>query len=275
MPRLIRTALERARVPRPERISTGVDVIGDIAIVRLSGMGKRERKRIGEALLKELKNVNCVFEQEGGIEGEHRLRSLRHLAGEKKTLTLHRENGCAFRVDVARCFFSPRLSTERMRIAEKVGPKERVLNMFAGVGPFSVLVARKAGARVTSCEVNKYACQLHEENNILNKVAGLITVVNAAAEDLPGRARTKYDRIIMPHPSQADKFLPTALGLARGGAVIHYYRHVLGRDAEEASLKLEEELSELLPESARYSTRRVRDVGPRWVEMAADVKLRA
>ena len=162
-----------------------------------------------------------------------------------------------------------------MRIAEEVGPREKVLNMFAGVGPFSIVAARKAGARVTSCEVNPYACLLHEENNALNKVAGLITVVNAAAEDLPSREGTKYDRIIMPHPSQAHKFLATALELAKAGAVIHYYRHVLGRDADEASLKLKEELSGLLPRSARYATRRVRDVGPRWVEMAADVKLRA
>ena len=84
---------------------------------------------------------------------------------------------------------------------------------------------------------------------------------------------SKYDRIIMPHPSKADRFLPIALELARKGAVIHYYRHVLGRDDEEALQKLAKELSEFLPRKARYTTRRVREVGPRWVEVAADVKL--
>ena len=275
MPRLIRTALEKAGVARPERVSTGIDVVGDIAIVRLKDMANSERKRIGEALLRELKNVRVVFEQVGGTEGEHRLRRLRHLAGEKRTLTLHRENGCAFRVDVARCYFSPRLSTERLRVAGEVGRQEEVLNMFAGVGPFSIPIARLAGARVTSCEINTYACELHEENDSLNKVGGLIKVINADAGDLPSLTGSKYDRIIMPHPSKADRFLPIALELARKGAVIHYYRHVLGRDDEEASQKLAKELTELLPRKARYTTRRVREVGPRWVEVAADVRLHA
>ena len=111
MPRLIRSALERAGIERPGSVSTGVDVVGDIAIVKMEDLPRGEKRKIGEALLREVKSVRCVYEQEGGIEGQHRLRRLRHLAGEARTLTLHRENGCAFRVDVARCYFSPRLST--------------------------------------------------------------------------------------------------------------------------------------------------------------------
>jgi tRNA (guanine37-N1)-methyltransferase len=274
VPRLIRLALEKAGVQGPDRVSTGVDVVGDIAIIRLERFSQREKRRIGEALLAGLSNVRGVYEQVGGIEGELRLRKVKRLAGFKNTLTVHRENGCQFRVDVARCFFSPRLSTERLRVASSVRRGEKVLNMFAGVGPFSIPIAKSAGARVTSCEINTFACKLHEENDRLNKVESFVDVLNEDADTLPNALKSKYDRVIMPHPSQADKFLPAAMKLAKRRAVIHYYRHVLGRTQAEAAENLAEELSELVPRGTGMSIRRVREVGPRWSEMVADLKLK-
>jgi tRNA (guanine37-N1)-methyltransferase len=250
-------------------------VVGDIAIVRLPNLSAAEKRRLAGALTKEVRNVKCVYEQEGGIEGEFRLRSLKHLAGEKRTLTLHRENGCVFRVDVARCYFSPRLSTERLTIAGQVAPKERVLNMFAGVGPFSIPIAKTAGARVTSCEINEYACDLHEENDGLNKVQDRVRVIRGDAGELPGKEKSKFDRVLMPHPSQADKFLPVALAMSKKRAFIHYYRHVLGESEKEASARLVEELLSMVPAGTRIKTRKVREVGPRWLEMAADLRLPA
>ena len=176
-----------------------------------------------------MKSARCVFEQEGGIEGDFRLRKLRHLAGEDRTMTVHRENGCSFRVDVAKCYFSPRLATERMRIAEEAAEGESVLNMFAGVGPFSVLLAKRKKARVLSCELNRFACELHEENDRLNKVEKLVKVLNADARRLPRLTRRRFDRILMPHPSQADRFLPAALQMARKGATSTTTGTSLGR----------------------------------------------
>jgi tRNA (guanine37-N1)-methyltransferase len=275
MPRLIRAALENAGVDNPERVSSGVDVVGDIAIVRLEGFSQPEKRRVGRSLMQELKNIRAVFEQEGGVEGEHRLRKLKHLAGERRTLTLHRENGCVFRVDVAKCYFSPRLSTERLRVAGLVEQGERVLNMFAGVGPFSVPIAKFAGARVTGCEINEYAARLHEENDRLNKVEKLVSVMAMDAKELPAKTRVKFDRILMPHPSLANIFLPTALKMAKKGGIIHYYRHILGRDEKEAEQALRTELSELLPPRSKYPVRKVREVGPRWLEMAAEIRVPA
>jgi tRNA (guanine37-N1)-methyltransferase len=272
VPRLIREALERAGVEDAGRVSSGVDVVGDIAIVRLGEFPRREKKEVANALLEELRSVRVVLEQVGGIEGEFRLRTLRHLGGEKRTVTVHRENGCSFRVDVAGCYFSPRLSTERLRVASAVKPSERVLNMFAGVGPFSIPIAKMKGAKVLSCELNECAAKFHLENDKLNKVEGLVEVMNADAADLPRMTGRKFDRVLMPLPSEADRFLPAALAMAKKGAIVHYYRHVLGEDEDEASAALSEELSALLPRRTRFSARRVREVGPRWVEMAAEIR---
>jgi tRNA (guanine37-N1)-methyltransferase len=272
LPRLIRAALENAGMDNSRRASTGVDVVGDIAIIRLPEFPQKEKRRVAQALLDEMKNVAVVMEQEGGIGGEYRLRKLRHLAGANRTLTVHRENGCAFKVDVTKCYFSPRLSTERLRVARLVGPKEKVLNMFAGVGPFSIPIARLAGVRVVSCEVNEYAARLHVENDVLNKVDDLVSVIHGDAAELPRLTKAKFDRILMPLPSEANRFLSVALRMARKNATVHYYRHVLGKNEDEASEGLSSELSELLPKGAKYSVRRVREVGPRWLEMAAEIR---
>lgn len=272
MPRLIRVALEKAQV---EGVTSGVDVVGDIAIIRLTGYSIAEKRRVGRSLLAEMKNVKVVMEQEGGIQGEYRLRKLRHLAGEERTATVHRENGCSLRVDVAKTYFSPRLSTERLRVAQEVQGRERVLNMFAGVGPFSIEIARIAGAKVTSCEVNRTAVRLHKENNVLNKVEGLVTVIPADARQLPDLVDGKFDRVLMPFPAGADKFLEVAMKLSRKEGVVHYYRHLLGRNDQEAAQALRKELSGLLPKGTKYAVRRVREVGPRWIEMVAEIRRRA
>ena len=168
------------------------------------------QEEVAAAILKNVTSIKCVFEQRGGMEGEFRLRKLSHLGGEDRTVTTHRENGCAFKVDLAQCYYSPRLSTERLRIAEAVGGEESVLNMFAGVGPFSIPIAKKRKARVTSCELNEHACRFHVENNGLNKVDGLVDVVNADAMQLP----THSGQEVRQHPDaasfEANEFLPVA-----------------------------------------------------------------
>ncbi len=269
MARLLGSTAEGAR----SSIPTGIDVVGDLAIVKVPEVSPAVKRRVAEKILREMKNVRGVFEQEGGIAGEYRLRSLKHIGGENRTMTLHRENGYSMKVDIARVYFSPRLSTERLIIAKMVGEGESVLNMFAGVGPFSITIARrKSRAKVTSCEVNRFAYNLHLENNLMNKVAGRINTINTDAATLPSRVRGKFDRILMPHPSGANRYIGTALSLLEKDGVIHYYRHVSAADFEEARSAILDELREV-PGLMGVEVRRVREVGPRLLEVVADIRV--
>ncbi len=271
MPRLLRKSVVGLGETEASTIQTGIDVIGDLAIVKFPKLSDTAKRRVGETILKEMKNVRGVFEQEGGIEGEYRLRRVRPIAGERRTVTIHKENKCSFKVDIARVYYSPRLSTERLRVATMVSESESVLNMFAGVGPFSIPIARRRKARVTSCEANRYAYELHLENNQLNKVADMIRTMNVDAANLPTELSEKFDRILMPHPSRADKYLRTALDLLADKGVIHYYRHVPGMNFEEAKASLLNELAGIGGLSS-VDVRRVREVGPRWLELVADIR---
>jgi tRNA (guanine37-N1)-methyltransferase len=255
-------------------LESGIDVIGDIAIVKLRPGSAVAEGPLAEAILGEMKSVRCVYGQEGGIEGDFRLRKLRHLGGEERTTTVHKENGLRLGLDVETCYFSPRLSTERLRVAELAETGENALNMFAGVGPFSILIAKKRGARVWSCELNEAAFKFHVENNRLNKVNGLIEMVEGDSMALPqklGLGRF-FDRILMAHPSRSNFFLPSALSMLAPGGVIHYYRHVTGEDEGEAEGNLRTEIAGLAPSVSIDLVRRVRVVGPRYVELVADLR---
>lgn len=100
-------------------VCNSYDIVGDIAIAHLPE-SEEESQRIAETILSIHKNVKTVLAQSGGVCGEFRLRGLKYVAGENKTTTFHRESGCLFSVDVEKCYFSPRLSYERLRIGKSV-----------------------------------------------------------------------------------------------------------------------------------------------------------
>ncbi len=274
--RLLQKSLEGVLSEREARaVETGIDIIGDIAIVKLDDSVKGQGGRVGAAILASMKNVKAVFDQEGGLEGDFRLRKLRYIAGEQRTLTVHRENQLRFAVDVEKCYFSPRLSTERLRVVEMTRPQELVLNMFAGVGPYSNTLSKKRGATLYSNELNGVAFQLHLRNNKMNKVEGLTTTLNEDARRLPEVLDIKFDRVLMPHPSQSHRFLETAAKMTRGNGWVHYYRHVSGYDYGEAERELSREVSGILGTGVRFSVRKVREVGPRYLELVADIQVAA
>ena len=97
---------------------------------------------MAHAIMQTHRNVKTVLRQVGAVSGTFRLRQLEWVAGERKTETLYKEFGCFFKVDLQQCYFSPRLSFERMRVANTVRPNESIVNMFAGVGTFSILIAK-------------------------------------------------------------------------------------------------------------------------------------
>ena len=173
----------------PAEGSVGVynafDIIGDIAITKLPNSSQANAKSLAEAIMNRHRNVKAVFLQDSPVTGDFRLRSLVHVAGENRTRTVHKESGCSFAVDVEKCYFSPRLSHERLRIAQLVQPDETVVNMFAGVGCFSIIIAkRQPTAKVYSIDINPAAVQFMQENIRLNRVYGKVVPLLGDAKEI-------------------------------------------------------------------------------------------
>ncbi|MGI0085819.1 MAG: class I SAM-dependent methyltransferase, partial [Nitrososphaerales archaeon] len=138
-------------------LCSAFDVIGDIAIIKVPKELAGKEEIIAAQILSRMKNVVTVLNQVSNVEGEFRTRGLKFVAGEKKFETIHKESGCLFKVNVETVYFSPRLSTERERISELIGDGERVFNMFAGVGTFSIIAAKRKKCVVESVDMNPEA----------------------------------------------------------------------------------------------------------------------
>lgn len=233
--------------PVPEDLlgfSPAYEVIGDIALLEDPELDKEKASRIADALLLTHSNIKTVLKPLTPVIGEFRVREFEVVAGEPRTETIHREYGCRYKVDLARAYFTPRLSTERSRILSQVKKGDTVVDMFAGVGPYSILIAKsKKPSKVLAIDKNPYAVRYLRENIILNSAKNIEAIEGDAREEAKKFAGTA-DHVIMNLPHSAFEFLDSAVLLIKPGGIIHYYGMTPEDDLFESSIKLIKEAAE-------------------------------
>jgi tRNA (guanine37-N1)-methyltransferase len=193
--------------------------LGDIVLVDEDDEGRAER--IAAAVMDSALPVKTVLNRASKVIGEFRTREWEHLAGDG-TRTVHREYGCEFALDIAEVYFSPRLATERHRVTEKIEAGERVVDMFAGVGPFAIPAAKR-GANVVAVDVNPTAIEYLRENAQRNDVEDRIEAIEGDVRAVATDYENCADRLVMNLPHSADDFLAAAVRLAGDDCLVHYY----------------------------------------------------
>ena len=217
--------------------SIAMDVIGDIAIIRLDEKLEGEKEKIAAILLKTNKNIKTVY-LDRGIHDEYRRRKIEWIKGARKTQTIHKEYGIKIMADVSKVYFSPRLATERMRVAKMVEEGSIVIDMFAGVAPFSLIIAKYAHPeKIYAIDKNPHAVEYARKNVKLNKMQDIIEVYEGDAKEIIKNLPHAH-HIIMNLPHKSFEFLPYAI---EKGNVIHYYE-IIERGKEE---KRKEEIIKL------------------------------
>ncbi len=251
------------------------DQIGDIIILRIPDSLVSKKEIIGKVLLEKVKTAKSVFYQSSPVSGNFRTRKLELLAGEDKTETEYKEHGCRFIVDVEKAFFSPRLSTERDRIANLIQDGETVINMFGGVGMFSIIAAKKKKCMVYNIDINPNASRLCEQNINLNKLVGKVESITGDATKIIEEKLTGIgDRVLMLLPERSDEFLDSAIKTAKKNGIIHYYCHVHGDKKNEVSRLAKEHFLEVMKTKVEVlGSKIVRPVGPRFYQAVVDAKL--
>jgi tRNA (guanine37-N1)-methyltransferase len=273
--------LIREELPRDllSNLPRSFDVIGDIAIIELPDSLKPFAPAIGNGTLKLNPRLRLVLMKSSDISGEYRTRTFEPIAGTGASMTVYHEFSCSYRLDVSRVYFNPRLSHERRRVAEEVKDGEHVVDMFAGVGPYSILIAKtRPHSTIHSIDLNPEAIKYLKENVLLNKVANRVIPLQGdarlfATKGLSGIA----DRVIMNLPSDAINFLDAACQLLkRDGGTLHYYafasRAEAVADVKDAFLMTVENASRKI-QSFTYE-RVIKEVAPNRVQVALDAIVR-
>ena len=227
-----------------EELKKSFDIIGDVVIVEIPEDLEAHKKEIGQATL-------------------------------QFTITIHKEHGTRLKLDVKNVYFSPRLATERKRVQEATQDGEEILDMFAGIGPFPIVIAHEKNVNITAVDINEYAIKYLNENIKLNKLAPAahITAIcgdtnEVALNELKGK---KFDRLIMNLPGLAPEFLDLAVSLCNDGGVIHYYEFSDGfsQGIERAQIACEKQNKEV----EILNTRKVKSSSPGMWHVAIDCKV--
>lgn len=275
------TAEELVLLPR------AFEVVGDIAIMELPERLEKKKKLIANALVNVQKNARVVLNKVGEVEGTFRVPKVevilskpRNFEGVPKkfipkelTETVYNESGCRYKIDVSKAYFSARLSGERERIASQVKNREKILCLFAGVGPFAILPAKRKNVTVVAVEINPDAVAHMRENIEMNKVTDKVeAILGDVAEVLP-TMRGKFDRIIMPAPKNAADFLELALSKAKKGAVIHLYTFAPVEEIGNLGNRIKERCAAAKKKVEILEVRKAGEIGPYNFRVAVEIKV--
>ncbi|MEM0361585.1 MAG: class I SAM-dependent methyltransferase family protein [Sulfolobales archaeon] len=256
-----------------------VEIVGDIALIRKPPQIPSDMlKPLAEEIMRRLPYVKSVWASASPVSGTYRVRDYVHLAGEYRTTTVYREHGCSFYVDIAKVYISPALNYEHLRIARDVREGEFIINMFAGVGLFSIIIAKYAKpSKVISIDINPYAYELMVRNVEVNKVGGIVEPVLGDAASVISNYTSTADRVLMPLPELAFNYFEHAVKSIKKSGIIHVYEFERGinkKSAVEGVInKYLRRCSELGVSSEVISSRVVRTVGPRKYQVVVDLKI--
>jgi tRNA (guanine37-N1)-methyltransferase len=243
--------------------------LGDIAIIDEDD--SETATEIAEALMASDIPIKTVLDRASKIQGTERVREWSILAGDG-TETIHREYGFEYALDLATVYFSPRLATERHRVAEQVQTGERALDMFAGVGPFVIPFAA-GGATAVGVDVNPDAIAYLQANAERNGVAERVTAVEGDVREVTDQWTDWADRLVMNLPHSAEAFLETAVRLAGEECVIHYYDIQHEDDPFGPGESAIREAAEPEYEVGVETRREVRSYAPHELNVCLDVRL--
>lgn len=244
------------------------DILGSIAIVRFpKKLKQKEKKVFAEKLLKKQNSLKTVLEKYGKIKGRLRKIQTKYLAGIKTKEVLYRENSCVFRFNIDDTYFSPRLSNERKEIASKIKKSQEILVMFAGVSPYSIVIAKNSKAKkVYSNEINREANKYAQLNIELNKLKEKVELIPGDIKKISGKIKKKFSVIVMPRPQLKDSFLKQAFSLSKKNTIIYYYDFC--KD-DEINLIIEK-----IKEEAKKSKKRIKILNKKVAGEIAPYKIR-
>jgi tRNA wybutosine-synthesizing protein 2 len=218
-----KTLQNSLNIPDDEKklLPRGWQILGDIIIVTLNEKIENRKAEIGKALLSIYPGCKTVL-LDRGISGQMR-EPLREIISGKGTETIHKENGCLFKLDAMRVMFSQGNLAEKKRMSE-LGKNETVVDMFAGIGYFSIPMAvHSKPDKIMAIEINPVSFGYLKENIALNRVGDIIEPV--AGDCVKVTPRGIADRVIMGYLDGQD-YLETGISALRPCGILHYHEAV-------------------------------------------------
>ncbi len=248
-------------------------IIGKILMLKLKPELLRHKKLVGSAIMEILPYMQtvCLQKQISDIE---RKPDIEVIAGKESFLTLHKENGCLFEMDVSKSMFSKGNKSEKMRIISQIKPYETVIDMFAGIGYWTIPIAKQTKARkIFAIDINPEAVNFLEKNVFLNNVSQKVDILKGDCKIFADLLENTADRIVMGYIFGTEKFLPAALKMAKNNCIIHFHRNTNMEEIEQIKDSIIETAGKNGREVQVLSVRKVKSYAPKVWHIVMDLKV--
>ena len=198
--------------------------IGDIVILNLKRDLWKYDGLIGKIILEKIPTTKSVFRRIGFIESEFRTPHIKFVSGVNNTVTTHKEHGIIYKLDVKKIMFSKGNLNERKRIIKQIKKGETVVDMFAGIGYFSLGIAKFSEAKkIYAIEINLKSYGYLLENIRLNKVGSKVVPILGDSAVEATKLGKISDRVIMGLLPRCKEYLPYAMKIVKSNGIIHYH----------------------------------------------------
>ncbi len=261
------------------KIPSSYEIIGSkekaVVIIEIPENLRKEEKRIANKILARHKNVKSVLKKLSERKGIYRITEYKLLAGNLNTEVIHKEHYRSYKLDPKLVYFSPREGTERLRIANQVKPKEKIMLMFAGIGAYAIIIAKKQPKvdKIISVEINPAAYEYMRENIRLNKVTEEVIPILGDVKLKCKDWYEKCDRVIMPLPHDAHKFLGLAFKCLKSHGTVHMYIIEKEENVKEKVKMIIEKFSKKSKGKISYKIKKVLPYAPRTYKYCVDIKI--
>jgi tRNA wybutosine-synthesizing protein 2 len=221
----LKSKLEKRLVEKElNNLPRGYQIVGKILLIKLKPNLLKHKKIIGNAILNLFPYVHtvCLVKNIGGIKRKPKIEII---AGCKNTQTIHKEHGCQFLIDVSKVMWSQGNKEERMRLTKFIKPEETIVDMFSGIGYFSIFIAKYCKPKeIYAIDINPEALEFLRKNIWINDVENRIEILQGDCRKFANLLENTADRIIMGYLFKTEKFLPYAFKIAKNNAFIHLHR---------------------------------------------------
>ncbi len=213
----------------------GFQTIGKVMIIKLNSKLLNNKELIAEKCLEMLPAIKSVYINLGKVKGQFRQpEKIEFIAGVNNSIVIHKEHDVRYKFDFTKIIFSKGNLNERFFLTTLVQEKEIVVDMFAGIGYFSLPIGKLSPAeKIYSIELNQLSYEFLLENIKLNHLEEkIIPIFGNCKEEVVKLSESglKADRVIMGVFPAPKDYIKEALTLTKDGGTVFHYEGIVDKD---------------------------------------------